>query len=1019
MSELPCRTCDHKAGLSILLVRPTAIATDATFAPAEANRLLTHEASVKALGLPRLHATRHALRMLRRGGFVYAWYTQKPRQLAKAWQVFRVHGSGALVPESQISWSDEKSSFACSKKASHPHDVRTLCIQLPVDSPESAGPVWIGFSMNWWDDAIRQRVQADPSAAGMVKIDPLTPLGGVPNAFKADAMLIQQHVADFALRSIDHGGIKKGINVTEGGTEPGTPFYNRDDDKTYGQARDLAGVMQRQAAGHPLTANKAFVLALPDPVGLTADLNGIRFAKDRANQQEWNRNDDWVRSEACHTTLEGLRKSLIVAGMLQSREWGSRASEKEWKSLQGRGVPYEWRPDANGAYAVDGSRAGHMKPVGPEAARIGDRIESRGRMLGERHWRKISDELNMERYRAWPAQRADIDRQLADTLAPYETDWLSALDGEALRAYFKHHFNEHDAGKLTARVSSGLIYASEGDLAHFPQPFTAQHTERWTGLILEPDITEPRAIALRAMFGNQKSVIDKVHAILIGKADRAEGDGRDKTYDLLKGILTHELGQRLNWLHPVIVSLSAGGLAASAAGVVQLLASGAGRSPAPPSGSLKKYLALLPRLTAAQQQLELAVEATRSSGKIMAAPSVTLLLKTRVDVPTALAVLNGYQPKGQPAIVVAHGNTVELQVVTDVETALAVQEGRIKAGQVPGQRVSVAPTSGMAARNLEEMQMRMSRLPVDQPLTPEEVMEVMRRQATKKDLGLNSVDGRLAMGAMLVQFLGLYQSLPQLLSELNRSQRDQEKLNEVALGVADSLGGFLGAAAERLAAAHKATLIMKEGGERLVEISGRLAVLRTAAALTGVFGGAINAYLMAKKAEVAGKEGDVIASRSYANSGLSFSLLSATSVVTAADAAAKGAMTRAVAKHLVLRLAGVVATEVAVAGVAATMTSIVSGVGLVLLLIGIGTYVHAVISERDSYQRWAGRCYFGRDAMKRFEKASAETAWFIAIEYEAEAQEDVTRKAQQHPDPERYQPLPSNPMGDGWGGGLQ
>lgn len=150
--------------------------------------------------------------------------------------------------------------------------------------------------------------------------------------------------------------------------------------------------------------------------------------------------------------------------------------------------------------------------------------------------------------------------------------------------------------------------------------------------------------------------------------------------------------------------------------------------------------------------------------------------------------------------------------------------------------MNVAPTAGTAARSLEDLQMRMHRLQVDQPLTPQEVAQVMRRQAVKKELGLNSVDGRLAMGAMLVQFLGLYQGVPQLLTELNKSQRDQDRINEAALGVADSLGGFLGASAERLAAAHKAALIVKDGGEHLVEVSARLAVLRTAAALTGCLG---------------------------------------------------------------------------------------------------------------------------------------------------------------------------------------
>ncbi|RZI77799.1 MAG: hypothetical protein EOP80_03405, partial [Variovorax sp.] len=258
-----CKKCDNKAGLSILLVRPSAIAKDADFAPAEAARLRTHDASVQALGLPVLEKSRHVLRMLRQGGFVYAYYVKRPLQFIKSWQAFRVQGSGALIPESQIVWADERADFSCSLKDSHPHDVRTLCIQLPEKDPGSAGPVWIGFSMNWWDDAMRQRVQGNPSAAGMIRIDPLMDLGGVKNAFKAEVGPMQQYIADFALRSFDHGGTKEGHNLTTNGTEPATPFYNGAGDKSYGQAKGLQDVMQRQAAKHPSTKGREFVLAIP------------------------------------------------------------------------------------------------------------------------------------------------------------------------------------------------------------------------------------------------------------------------------------------------------------------------------------------------------------------------------------------------------------------------------------------------------------------------------------------------------------------------------------------------------------------------------------------------------------------------------------------------------------------------------------------------------------------------------------------------------------------------------------
>ena len=143
-----------------------------------------------------------------------------------------------------------------------------------------------------------------------------------------------------------------------------------------------------------------------------------------------------------------------------------------------------------------------------------------------------------------------------------------------------------------------------------------------------------------------------------------------------------------------------------------------------------------------------------------------------------------------------------------------------------------------------------------------------------------------------------------------------------------------------------------------------------------------------------------------------------TSGITTADAAAKQIASRAIARHVVLRLAGVVATEAAVAGAASIRTRPTPDTNTATVLAAIGGYVYAAVSERDSYQRWAGRCYFGKDTAKRFATAADEQHGLMAIDYEAETQEEVRRKAQHYPDPGRDALAPlGNPMGDGWGGG--
>lgn len=545
-----CKKCDNKAGLPILLVRPGAIAKDADFAPADAARLQSHDASAQALGLPAPDMSRNILRMLRRGGFVYAYYTRKPRQLAKPWQAFRVQDKGVLIPESEIAWDDAQARFACSAKESHPHDLRTLCVQLPLTDPESACPVWIGFSMNWWDDGMRAKVQRNPAAAGMVRIDPLADLGGVAHAFKADARSIRRYVADFALRSMNHGGTKAGINLTVGGTEPATPFYDGDGDKTVGESDELQAVMQRQAAGHPATRGKEFVLVLPDPVGYCADLGGIRMAKDAALKKEWLSDNDALRAQACHSTLEGLHQAILTMALHDSRRAGARCSEDRWKHEQIQVNPrypaasHAWVPDADGGRAADGNRNGRIVATGALAERQLRFDARQGEQAAQRKWERILGQLDRKKYQAWPARRDAIVERQAQALRPYEQDWLRALKSPQIARYFECHFDENDAGKLTARFASGIAYAEEAGRACHPQPLAHQDDiHQWLELTLGKDIAAPDAFALRAFFGNQKSVIDQAKALLVGDWDRGnDGNMRDKTIDLMRGVLTHEWG---------------------------------------------------------------------------------------------------------------------------------------------------------------------------------------------------------------------------------------------------------------------------------------------------------------------------------------------------------------------------------------------------------------------------------------------------------------------------------------------
>ncbi|MFM9925138.1 hypothetical protein VLK31_19250 [Variovorax sp. H27-G14] len=114
--------------------------------------------------------------------------------------------------------------------------------------------------------------------------------------------------------------------------------------------------------------------------------------------------------------------------------------------------------------------------------------------------------------------------------------------------------------------------------------------------------------------------------------------------------------------------------------------------------------------------------------------------------------------------------------------------------------------------------------------------------------------------------------------------------NAVAMlagSVADGASGLIGAAADTLAGAHKAGLMKQVAGKHLIQMSTRLAVLKTVAAVSGVAGGALNAVMSAYSAGEAKKEGDSAAYRGYWTAQWIFTGTALTSGFAAADAATR------------------------------------------------------------------------------------------------------------------------------------
>ncbi|CAN5875873.1 hypothetical protein BH11PSE13_BH11PSE13_13380 [soil metagenome] len=934
----PCKRCE-KSGLPILLARPSAVAVDRAFAPPGSAVLVPHQGTVAAFGLPALQKSKYILRLLRREGFVYVYYPEaKPSGMIKPWEVYKVHDQGALLPQGEFVFDESK--FACSKKITHPHDVRTICIR----EPEVVQKVWIGFSMNWWSDKIKGDVIGNLTAAGMVEVNLLA--GPPANGFKAGTGLIQQHVADYAIQQMTHAGV-----------DSPTPFWPAGKVAASEAARIMAEVMRKQASGSPDSKGKQMVVALPDPVGLAADLNGIRIARDKAFKDAL-----LASKEAWPTTtnaaLTGLASALRSAGMLRAANeaYGS-TSQKEWDKLKTQPyfqVGFSWEASKDGSKAADGSANGRI--VEPQDVRRGRRVARRGELIGEADARLLEAQVDGPVRKAWQAQRKTALAKEADELYLYESDWLGRTKGPAALRYFRLHFDEDDANRLTAPVSAGAIYARESHLIHFPQPLSTQQcAEDYLALTMDLPITAREAVALRAMFGNQKSAIEQAHAILIGEMDRSGENMRDKTYDFMKGLVTTEAGRKYSWMTDIVAALALGQVTALTAAATSLVTSPANAPQAEP------YLRKLPKICLAQQGFEAALEAARTKGQVLDMP---VLLELKLNAREAVAILAGKTAAARAVEWVMHTEKgeVKLWALTSID---AIEKLRDPKSTSPGSAPARLPSAGHGGGDLfENLKARAASLDAIH-LTPNKVTRVLNYQNERAigavreariDTFESKADMRLAVGSLIVQGLGMYWGIKALGDAYSGEGAEAEKKRREAwLSVGDSASGLATAVFE-LAHAGQSIRLVGQGGTMLAKASTLLPMLEMGAALAGVGGGIINMWISWDKAKEASGKGNTEAAQAYTIASIAFAGTAGTSFVLVVQAGAEAALKRFIGQRVVMIIAGAI-TEAGIGGVAVGVVA--SKAGWVLLGAGIVATVVAM-NEPTPIEKWANRSYFGK-----------------------------------------------------------
>ena len=560
-----------------------------------------------------------------------------------------------------------------------------------------------------------------------------------------------------------------------------------------------------------------------------------------------------------------------------------------------------------------------------------------------------------------------------EPLAKFEDDWRAAADDMQTMAYFKEHFDPEDPNDPLKLHSPGKVYGQENQYINTPAPITNGAALDTYLKLLDKPITDDTAIILRSLAGNQQSIIALVNTQLSGDsgADSKDGGGlRDKTYDFVKGLRSEVKAlHQYSWLSNTLAAFSVGQLTALSSATLSAISRNTNVS-----GALFHKLQTLQNLWGMQQALDLIAMQGALTG---AAPKMPVLITMRVDIDEALAVMNARKGQG---IDVSKSrikqlrrthSKIALTLLTDTDSIKTAQgdlktlsndasTGQVKMGG--SATTSAAASAGSTIILSEEHFMR---LYASQSNLGGRAANAIRLSLTKgsgadiRAIAMGA-DGRLAIGSVVVQSIGLYYGITGFLKA--SGEGNTQGMRDACYGLYDSAAGGLSGLMEIWSVAVSARTIANaasaEAGKSAVAKSIGLGAMRLATNIAGIAGGAINTIASLDKATDAIALGDKKIAALFNGSAAMFAGLTVTATLTTIGTGAEMLAVRSVGGAAV----EAVAIRLGAGGVASLLGISITGWGLIFLGLGIGAQVTAIALTPTPMQRWVGRSYFGRDS---------------------------------------------------------
>jgi hypothetical protein len=955
-----CDAC-NKSSLSLLLVRPSPIATESQLAPLGSSSVVSADGLITGL-VPARKPTesRYVLRLLR-AGYVHVYLPSPPPGM-KDWLTYRVSDAADLIAQNNPVFNQVPEPQACSSKVHNKAGMKLL----NIPQAHKVGTVWIAYSANLWSDKLKAQNAANPKAMQQVNLQ-----GGAAHTFKPTVEALKTQVLECAVGSIRAQMGQKSPSAL------GQDFAFTD---MVGQTQSLVDNLKSAAACHPKTQGLEVVVVLPDPVGVATELNALRLRRNQLLELEIAKpeNSHPLNSDAA---LSGLKQVFLDSNLLNSYEKVSPLCTKAKFDSTTWPASTEWVPltfedrmhldrlslgDNFLAYLMLAPVRTVLESPGLGRAIYSD-LEQRAATWAQaqvdKSWAALAPHIDDAGRTKWKAQFAARMKTLHhDPLRRYEQDWLSSTDAQETLNYFKLHFDPQDPNKPNPVPCAGEVYASESGKIHQPAPFSAELQEPYLQQMDHPIVSD-KAVALRALVGNQESVFSLIHTQLSG--DPGDTGMRDKTYDFLKGVLGLDAAKpglkKYGWLGFGVAGFATGQLSALT-GALTNYAMGRSKGLSP---QMQARLLKVQALWGVQRTMEVAAAGALKG----AAPAMPLLLYMQVDAQRALEVLRahkGHATGGSNSYIKRlkkQGNKISLAVLTDTAAVHAVKGdiGAMAADPAKG-KLSMGPSAKEASAGLGTLALTESeflRLYAKESSLGTQAVSALRESLRSggalqaKTIGL-TLPGRLALGSMLVQGLGLINGL----YALKQAGSDKE-VRDAWYGIYDSTAGTLGGLLEMWSVAREASM-MVVAGEEAAKKSLSIGALRFLGGIAGAAGGAVNAVgNWAKKAD-AEATGDFRVADLYYGSSLAFGGTIFSSGAIAVGAAADTLVARGVGGAVVEAIAARVGAGAVLATVGGTALT-VSGVGLLLLGAGMALQVGAVALTPTPLQRWMSQSYFGKD----------------------------------------------------------